>query len=315
MNFLEQFKQSVKANRMISLELTPEFLIPNLYEYTPGTRLVGTSTLLPLYLKAGGSIHADFPFSFTFYPLDSSLLLYTNTGGGRLSFGGHTLSVTEGQLLFLDCSQQFSLSSLVLPWNFKLFFIGGTDLHLFLPLLHHVPSPCFRIPTFSSVDRCISRLLSLHTSPSLTEQLQMHQTLTELLTELCLGISEPLPPAAPAAAGYLMEMWDYFERHYDQPFSLEEFEKQFQVSRYRLCREFSAAYGIPPQKYLTHKRLDEAKKMLLTTDWTIQEISSKVGYENTTHFIHLFKKYIGVTPGDFRQTARAERSVSRCCVQ
>lgn len=55
--------------------------------------------------------------------------------------------------------------------------------------------------------------------------------------------------------------------------------------------------------------------MLLTTDWTIHEISSKVGYDNVNHFINLFKKNTGLTPGAFRQTVLAEQPALRSPVQ
>ena len=61
--------------------------------------------------------------------------------------------------------------------------------------------------------------------------------------------------------------------------------------------------------------MEAAKKMLLTTDNTVHEISSKVGYDNVNHFINLFKKENGVTPSVFRQKALKDQSASHCTVQ
>lgn len=142
----------------------------------------------------------------------------------------------------------------------------------------------------------------------------MHQLLTGILTSLCLDM---IPPAVSGkenissletfSSGWLPELKDLLENHYAEPFSLEMCEKLFGVSRYRLCREFSAAYGAPPLKYLTRIRLENAKKMLLTTDLNICEVSSHAGYDNVNHFIHLFKKETGATPGAFRRKVRAEQ--------
>ncbi|MBP8899550.1 MAG: helix-turn-helix domain-containing protein [Blautia sp.] len=60
---------------------------------------------------------------------------------------------------------------------------------------------------------------------------------------------------------------------------------------------------------------EEAKKILLTTDFSIHEVSSMIGYENTNHFINLFKKYVGSTPGKFRQKALEDRFSSHFPVQ
>ncbi len=316
MNFSESFKKAVTANKMINMELTPEFLVPNLYEYSGSDPLSEDNSILPLYILAGGNIRADFPFSFTFHSLNCYLLLYTTKGGGRIAFNNQTCTVTEGQLLFFDCTKPFQLSSYMLPWHFKLFFVSGSDMSLFAPILKGAAEPCFNISQFSTVSNCTSDLLALNTKPNRVEQLTMHRALTEILCELCRALADEAPaPVVPSSAGYLSEMWDHFERHYMNEFSLESFEKQFDISRYRLCREFSATYGMPPQKYLTNKRLNEAKKLLLNTDWTVHEISSRVGYENVNHFINLFKKYIGLTPNSFRRMARTEQSASHCSVQ
>lgn len=71
----------------------------------------------------------------------------------------------------------------------------------------------------------------------------------------------------------------------------------------RICREFSKYYGVSPIQYLNHRRMEAAKKLLLTTDETIHEIGSMVGIHNTNHFINLFKRETGATPLVFKQDA------------
>ena len=67
---------------------------------------------------------------------------------------------------------------------------------------------------------------------------------------------------------------------------------------------------------LSHgKAPGRGKKILLTTDFSIHEVSSMIGYENTNHFINLFKKYVGSTPGKFRQKALEDRFSSHFPVQ
>ena len=62
-------------------------------------------------------------------------------------------------------------------------------------------------------------------------------------------------------------------------------------------------YGQSPMHYLNSRRILIAKKLLLTTDLTIREVGSKVGIDNTNHFINLFKKDTGTTPLSFKQAA------------
>jgi YesN/AraC family two-component response regulator len=48
-------------------------------------------------------------------------------------------------------------------------------------------------------------------------------------------------------------------------------------------------------------RIDKAKKLLLSTDKTVNEISINVGYENSSFFTRLFKKNTGLTPAKWRK--------------
>ena len=63
---------------------------------------------------------------------------------------------------------------------------------------------------------------------------------------------------------------------------------------------FKKEVGMSLQDYLTHVRLDHAKKLLLETDYTVQEISQLVGCEDSLNFSKLFRRHMGISPTGFR---------------
>lgn len=259
-----------------SVVYDPDILIPNLYSYD---QLPVSRTELDafLHLLAGGNLFCEDLFAFSFQPMDCCLLLYTTAGSGTLTIRERPVSLSEKQLLFFDCNQPFSLQGAILPWSFKLFFISGEPLHLFRRLFRAHTAPCFALSDFS-----------------------------------------PLPDT-PATSknipSYLVEMKDSFDHHCSEPFSLDIYQERYGISKYRLCREFSANFGQPPLRYLNEKRLRTAKEMLLTSDMNVQTISSIVDFDNVNHFINLFKKYVGTTPSVFRQTVQEDQPVLRSPVQ
>ncbi len=310
MDFQKSYYASVRSNRLVNLELTADFLIPNIYDYPFKDSEADGIYMEFLHLLGGGNIHTDFPISFSFRPLNYGLILYTEKGGGRITHSGGALSVTEDTLAFIDCGHTFSLHSFILPWNFKLFFVDGSDLKLYRSLLPGF-GEVFRVPEYSFVRNCFHSLLSVPASADVSGILLMHRNLSEILSAVFLAGNTESSAGNKNIPGYLAELHDLLENQYASAFSLEKCEELFHVSRYRLCREFSAAYGMPPVKYLIRRRLDTAKKILLTTDLSIHEISSKVGYDNVNHFINLFKKDTGLTPGAFRQKALAHQPALR----
>ena len=54
-------------------------------------------------------------------------------------------------------------------------------------------------------------------------------------------------------------------------------------------------------KYIQTSRVELAKKLLLETDLSINEITEQVGYEYALSFTRLFKKYEQVSPSEYRQ--------------
>lgn len=307
MDFITTFQQSVKANRMANMEFSPQMLIPSQYEYQEPEEDF-------LHLLAGGSIHTSQPFSFSFDRLDCLLLCCTTAGGGRLSCQGLPVSMTERSLMLLDCRQSFSLQAEVLPWNFKLLFISGRDLKVFSRLFPSLGLSLFSLPEYSPLFHELDRLMGIPVHVDLSGLLLMHQALTNIFCTLGINSVERKPQKKELPS-YLLEMKNCFDQHYEREFSLEYYEEYFHISRYRLCREFSRAFGDSPLRYLNSRRLKMAKEMLLTTDLNVQEISSSIGFDNVNHFIHLFKKNTGTTPGAFRQRALEAPAASRSPVQ
>ena len=92
-----------------------------------------------------------------------------------------------------------------------------------------------------------------------------------------------------------------FHKNFAKSFSLAELETQYKISRFRIAHEFTAAFGQSPIAYLNCLRLQKACELLTCSDDRIGEISTAVGFENTNHFINLFRRQYGMTPGTYRK--------------
>lgn len=152
----------------------------------------------------------------------------------------------------------------------------------------HTPAP------YSPILKSLGLLLSGDTAANL------YNKLTELMTNLWLEVYD-LKGNDTKCAAYLLEIKRYLDVTFTEPFRLDDLEKRYHMSKYRICHEFSDSFGIPPLKYLNRKRLEAAVNLLFSTDKRIHEIALEVGYENTNHFINLFKKEYGTTPQAYRE--------------
>jgi len=96
---------------------------------------------------------------------------------------------------------------------------------------------------------------------------------------------------------------EYIDNHYLEDFLLKDVCEKFYINKYYISQLFKENLGITPISYVIEKRMEEAKRLLQTTNLPISTISDKVGYEDTYHFSRLFKKEVGVSPKTFRNNA------------
>ena len=89
-------------------------------------------------------------------------------------------------------------------------------------------------------------------------------------------------------------------RRFDQNLTLDDIAREIHVNASYLSRAFQKETGKNFVAYLTELRIAYGKELLLTTDLTIREIVERVGYNNDKYYMNLFKKYTGMTPGEFR---------------
>src|SRR5678815_5721953 len=88
-----------------------------------------------------------------------------------------------------------------------------------------------------------------------------------------------------------------------EPFSLHDMSRVAYLSEFHFNRVFHQITGLPPAKFISAMRLDEAKRLLLNTDRSITDISFEVGYNSLSTFTHRFTQRIGLGPREFRYLA------------
>lgn len=79
--------------------------------------------------------------------------------------------------------------------------------------------------------------------------------------------------------------------------------EHFNVSHSYLCKIFKNSYNFSVKSYITKTRINEACRLLETTDMGIQEIAYSVGFLDSIHFMKTFKKHTEKTPTEYRKSS------------
>lgn len=104
---------------------------------------------------------------------------------------------------------------------------------------------------------------------------------------------------------------------YEQPLDVPQIASHAGFSHYHFIRFFHRTYGITPHQYLTRKRIQQAQRLLATTDLPITEVCFAVGFQSLGSFSNLYRRQTGYTPSEHRvrlqeQQRRLEQAAPAC---
>ena len=88
-----------------------------------------------------------------------------------------------------------------------------------------------------------------------------------------------------------------------EPISLHDMSRVAYLSAFHFNRVFHQITGLPPNKFISAMRLDEAKRLLLNTNLSITDICFEVGYNSLSTFTRRFTQRVGLGPREFRYLA------------
>ncbi len=99
---------------------------------------------------------------------------------------------------------------------------------------------------------------------------------------------------------YKYQIDTYFGKYYAQPITVNDLAEKLFLSPKTVGRIIKKTYGKTFNEIKNSFRIETAKKLLLTTDDTVESISAQVGYASARSFYTCFFDYVGCTPGDYR---------------
>ncbi|MFC4386714.1 helix-turn-helix domain-containing protein [Gracilibacillus marinus] len=181
----------------------------------------------------------------------------------------------------------------------------------FKQLLDTLPLPYCSLPLFmwrkEPFQQIINQLLKEDQNIHGWEQKQaIELLLTQLLLYICREMhadkNEHLLASDHDLDGLLLQERIVKEINaiWQTNWQLDELADRLHFNKYYLCHFFKREFGMTIQQYILQKRMFEAKKMLVHSSIAINEIATSVGFSSASNFIRCFKKYVHMTPKQYR---------------
>ncbi len=134
-------------------------------------------------------------------------------------------------------------------------------------------------------------------------RLQLLQLLIMLSRFYAEGASLAYKPAVKERTVLIRRINGFLERHFDQKLAVPDLCTFFNISSRQLNRIFKQETGQTVTERIHQIRIERAKQYLLDGDDKVIDIANRVGYEDPSFFSQLFRRKVGCSPGQYRESS------------
>lgn len=177
--------------------------------------------------------------------------------------------------------------------------------NLFCPPHENTPDPV--------VHALGTSLLPMLEHPERASQLFVEHVSYAMNHHLAVTYGKMQPRMARMAGGLspwqLRRATDYLIERLNGQISLLELANDCGLSRSHFSRAFKRSTGRAPHQWLSEKRLDRAKDLLVNTELPLADIAIECGYADQSHFSRTFSARTCATPSQFRRIRSPKRTV------
>lgn len=229
------------------------------------------------------------------------------SGSGELTFRGQSYKIEKNQIIVLPAGEEHAYGSseadpLGMSW---LEFCGGDS----QKLIRHIADtqgPVIEGMVFSDACAALGILQQrLMTDEKQNVSLEIYRLILELLkNEERYSMAE----ISQDIKANFSRVEAYIDAHLKGKITNDQLAGICGISLPYFIKQFKIIYHMTPQDFIMSRRLKKGKQILMQTTLPIDDISEMLGFCNPSHFIRRFKAKERLTPAQYRNTYKIDRT-------
>lgn len=160
---------------------------------------------------------------------------------------------------------------------------------------------CFYVGNIKNVQNIIEQVINEIINMSTLGKSKIKFLVGLLLIEL---LNNPQTIVSYSEENYdiklMMEILKYIDESYEEA-NLTKLCETLHQQDYKICKLIKKNTGLTFKELVQEKRIEKAIELLKSTDYAIEDIIRRVGYENDSYFYRIFKKKFGLSPKEYKK--------------
>ncbi len=260
--------------------------------------IIRTEKELPIYLLNMGLQHCQDHIIRT-EGYSCPQILYCTKGRGTLVLDNQKIDIPAYTAIFIPAHYPHEYYPNEDIWDIHWIVPAGYAIEDTLTHFGLINPAVFELKETKKLEHIFRKMHDAIRADSVFGNYKASGYLYDFLIEFYRLISTNRTSASPNSA--LMKAVDYINFNYTSSISMEELCQVSGVSKQYLCLLFRNTLNSRPMEYIAKRRIQAAKELLTSSDYTVEEIAEKTGFCTASYFCKLFKRYEGITPSHFKR--------------
>ena len=139
---------------------------------------------------------------------------------------------------------------------------------------------------------------------NLLDRIQSLQEIRQKIIEMVMECVSTESVADANARSKIQMAIGYIQEHFAENLTVNVLAEHYGMSPNYFSSMFKKEMSRSAVNYITELRINQARELLCHSELSVVDISKKVGYEDSQYFFRVFKKYLGMTPLQYREESR-----------
>ena len=146
---------------------------------------------------------------------------------------------------------------------------------------------------------------------NLLDRIQSLQEIRQKIIEMVMECVSTESVADANARSKIQMAIGYIQEHFAENLTVNVLVEHYGMSPNYFSSMFKKEMSRSAVNYITELRINQARELLYHSELSVVDISKKVGYEDSQYFFRVFKKYLGMTPLQYREESRKNHRILR----